>query len=376
DDPWLRERNSLKALFRLTERGYLAPDLGRALSHALVHLRTVEHLLQLLHEFQTHTLPDDALALGQLARRLGIPGSPAMAARTFRARHRAVTAAVHRAFVEFFRERPASARPRRRLPGLVALRATGFVDPERARHNLRLILAGRPLVPYAGALRAALERLYPSLLDTLWKSPDPDEALNQFERFLSADGPRAGYIELLADDPRLLDGVVRLCAGGDLLTQLLITQPELLASLADPAALGPRRTRVRLRAALAAVFAPGASPADRRDRIRSIKQAEELTIVWRYLLGVTTIERYAREMTALAEATVEAGWLMALGAQVERHGAPRDDRGRFIPAVIVGVGKLGGRELTTGSDLDLFVVFDAPGAGDGMTDGPSPVDAH
>src|SRR6185503_6705549 len=104
-------------------------------------------------------------------------------------RHRAVTTAVHRAFVEFFRERPEAARPRLRLPGLTALRATGFADPERARQNLRLILEGRPLVPYAGALRAALERLYPSLLDALWKSPDPDEALNQFERFLSAAGP-------------------------------------------------------------------------------------------------------------------------------------------------------------------------------------------
>jgi glutamate-ammonia-ligase adenylyltransferase len=375
DDPWLRERNSLKALFRLTERGYLAPELGRGLSHALVHLRTVEHRLQLLHEFQTHTLPDDTPALGRLARRLGLAGSPAVAARAFRARHRAVTTAVHRAFVEFFRERPAPAR-RLRLPGLVALQATGFVDPERARHNLRLILEGRPLVPYGGALRAALERLYPSLLDALWKSPDPDEALNQFERFLSAAGPRAGYIELLADNPRLLEGLVRLCAGGDLLTQLLITQPELLASLADPAALARRRTRVSLRAALAAVFAPGIAPAERRDRLRRIKQAEELTIVWRYLLGVTTIERYAHEMTALAEATLQAGWLMALGAQVERHGVPRDDRGRFIPAVIVGVGKLGGRELTTGSDLDLFVVFDRPGPGDGMTDGVPPVDAH
>jgi glutamate-ammonia-ligase adenylyltransferase len=44
--------------------------------------------------------------------------------------------------------------------------------------------------------------------------------------------------------------------------------------------------------------------------------------------------------------------------------------------VIVGVGKLGGRELTTGSDLDLFVVFDSPGAGDGTTDGAAPVDVH
>jgi glutamate-ammonia-ligase adenylyltransferase len=376
DDPWLRERNSLKALFRLTERGYLAPDLGRRLSHALVHLRTVEHRLQLLHEFQTHTLPAAAPELGRLARRLGIGGSPAVAARAFRARHRAVTRDVHRAFQAFFSERPAPARRRLTLPGLVALKATGFADPERARQNLRLILEGRPLVPYAGALRAALERLYPLLLDALWKSPDPDEALNQFERFLSAAGPRSGYIELLADTPTLLEGLVRLCAGGDLLTQLLITQPELLASLADPTALAGRRTRPRLRAALAGVFVPGAAPGERRDRLRRIKQAEELTIVWRYLLGVTSIERYSREMTALAEATLEAGWLLALGAQAERHGVPRDQTGRFIPAVVVGVGKLGGRELTTGSDLDLFVVFDSPGAGEGTTDGEAPVDAH
>jgi [glutamine synthetase] adenylyltransferase / [glutamine synthetase]-adenylyl-L-tyrosine phosphorylase len=376
DDPWLRERNSLKALFRLTERGYLAPDLGRALSHALVHLRTVEHRLQLLHEFQTHTLPAATPELGRLARRLGFAGTPAVAARAFRARHRAVTREVHRAFETFFSERPAPAGRRLRLPGLVALQATGFADPERARHNLRLILEGRPLVPYAGALRAALERLYPALLDALWKSPDPDEALNQFERFLSAAGPRAGYIALLADNRALLDGLVRLCAGGDLLTQLLITQPELLASLADPASLARRRTRRTLRAALAGVFAPDVAPGERRDQVRRLKQAEELAIVWRYLLGITSIERYAWEVTALAEATLEAGWLLALGPQVERHGVPRDAGGRFIPAVVVGVGKLGGRELTTGSDLDLFVVFDTPGPGDGTTDGAAPVDAH
>src|SRR5207244_8902113 len=197
DDPWLRERNSLKALFRLTERGYLAPDLGRTLSHALVHLRMVEHRLQLVHEFQTHTLPAAGPELGRLARRLGIEAPPAAAARIFRARHRAVTTAVHRAFTDFFSERPAPVRRRVRLPSLLALRATGFADPERARQNLKLILEGRPLVPYAGALREAIERLYPALLDTLWKSPDPDEALNQFERFLAAAAPPAGYREPL-----------------------------------------------------------------------------------------------------------------------------------------------------------------------------------
>jgi len=397
EDAWLRERNTLKATFRLTERGYLVPGLGRMLSEAYVHLRTVEHRLQILHEFQTHTLPASPLELGRLARRVGFVGPPASAARAFRARHRQITAAVHRAFRAFFgagAARPEdsvgglsqarSGRPGRarggpqkarrgavRRPSVMALRATGFADPERARHNLERILEGRPLVPYAGQLRAALERLYPMLLDALWKSADPDEALNQFERFLSAAGPRAGLVELLADRPELLTGLVRVCAGGDLLTQLLIAQPELLASLAAPERLLRGKARPAYRAAVAQVFAPGLGPGERRDRLRRVKQAEELTIVWRYLSGLTTIEAYAREMTALAEAVLAAGWLLTLEPLVARHGVPRDAEGRFIPAVVVGLGKLGGRELCTGSDLDIFVVT----GDEGRTDGGDPIDA-
>jgi [glutamine synthetase] adenylyltransferase / [glutamine synthetase]-adenylyl-L-tyrosine phosphorylase len=177
---------------------------------------------------------------------------------------------------------------------------------------------------------------------------------------------------MLAADAALLGGLVRLCAGGDLLTQLLIAQPELLATLADPGAVLRAKTRPAYRAALAPVFAPGLAAAERRDRLRRLKQGEELAIVWRYLLSVTTIEGYAREMTRLAEATLEAGWLLALAPLVERHGVPRTADGRFVPAVVVGLGKLGGRELATGSDLDLFVVFGE----DGETDGGVRVDAH
>ena len=372
DDPWLREANTLKALFRLTERGYLAPDLGRLLSQAYVHLRTVEHRLQILHELQTHTLPKDAQELGRVARRAGAQGPPARAAREFQARHRAVTTAVHRAFREFFADRELAPRRKLRLASLTALRATGFKDPERARHNFQLILEGRPLVPYAAHLDATLARLYPLLLDALWKSPDPDEALNQFERLLAAAGPRAGIVELLSSDPDLLLGLVKVCAGGDLLTELLIAQPELLASLANPERLLARKSKPAMRRALAAVFAPETTAIERRDRLRRVKQAEELAVVWRYVLGVTTIDAYSREMTALAEATLAAGWLLALESLVERYGVPRDASGRFIPAVIVGLGKLGGRELVTGSDLDLFVVFGE----DGATDGADRIDAH
>ena len=365
DDPWLREPNTLKTVFRLVERGYLAPTLGGTLSQAYAHLRTVEHRLQILHEFQTHTLPSEVDALARLARRMGIAGSRTQVVREFQRRHRRVTATVHRAFRQFFSTHERRTLTRLKIPSAMALRATGFVDPERARHNLRLILEGRPLVPYADALRRALERLFPALLDALWKSPDPDETLNQFERFLAAAGPRAGLIEMLAVDEGLLHGLARLCAGGDLLTQLLIAQPELLTSLADPNVLTAPTHAVGFRAAFARIFAPSLDASDQRDSLRRVKGAEELRVVWRYLLGLTRIERYAWEMTELAEATLAAGWTLVLGGLVERYGVPRTEAGDFVPAVVVGLGKLGGREISTGSDLDLFVVF----GGDGRTDG-------
>ena len=78
-------------------------------------------------------------------------------------------------------------------------------------------------------------------------------------------------------------------------------------------------------------------------------------------LGVTDAERFSREMTALADAALAAGWLMALEETVATLGVPRDVAGRMIPAAIIGLGKFGGRELTTGSDLDLFVVYGGAG---------------
>jgi glutamate-ammonia-ligase adenylyltransferase len=372
DDAWLRERNSLRAIFRLTERGYLPPALGRELGDALVYLRTVEHRLQILHEFQTHTLPEEPRALGLLARRMGIARPPAAAARQFLARHCRITGLVHRAFREFFAAPPAAAALPVRIPTYTALKATGFTDPDRARQNLRLVLEGRPLIPYPAAASRAIARLFPVLLDALWQSPDPDEALHQFERFVAAAGPRTAYLELLADRPELLTNLVRLCARGELLTELLMTQPELLNGLASPETFAAHKSKREFRRELAHVLAPRLDPAERKDRLRRLKQAQELGIVWRMLLGVTDAERFSREMTGLAEAALAVAWTLAIEETAGQYGVPRDPAGRLVPAAIVGLGKFGGRELTTGSDLDLFVVY----GGAGFTDGAERVEAH
>lgn len=357
DDPWLRERNTLRAIFHFTECGYLPPALGRRLSDGYVFLRTVEHRLQIVHEFQTHTLPADPEELGRLARRMGIALPADRAARAFRARYRAVTGDVHSAFLNFFRASPAPA-TRPWVPSATALRATGFRDTERARQNLRLILEGRPLLPYPASAQNALDRIFSALLDALWKSPDPDEALNQFERFVAATGPRAGYLELLADQPDLLANLGTFCALGEPLVQLLITRPEFLGRLADPGTFRAPGRKADFRLALAPALEPGLSLAERKDRLRRAKQGEELGILWRFLAGVTTVDRFSRELTALADAAVAVAWILATSLPDDGRDAPRPGAERLAPAVIVGLGKFGGRELTPGSDLDLFVVHE------------------
>src|SRR5262249_61478954 len=142
----------------------------------------------------------------------------------------------------------------------------------RGPHTCALSRGGPPLAPAPPPPAAPWPRLSPLLLDALWKSPDPDEALHQFERLLAAAGPRAGLVELLASDPDLLLGLVKVCSGGDLLTELLIAQPELLASLANPERLLAAKSKRAMRQALATVFAPGTTPIERRDRLRRLKE--------------------------------------------------------------------------------------------------------
>ncbi len=81
------------------------------------------------------------------------------------------------------------------------------------------------------------------------------------------------------------------------------------------------------------------------------------------------LEHITHTMTALAEATLEIALAAARAEQDARHGAPRDAQGRVIDFWIIGMGKLGARELNVSSDIDLIYVYED----DGQTDGPNGV---
>ena len=353
-DPWLRERNSLRALHRLAERGYLSWEESGRLAHGYVFLRTVEHRLQLLHALQTHTLPADPSELAKLARRLGYTGDREAVAQAFLLDYDRTRRTVRTAFEGFF---DASGRAVPEAPpwDAAAVAAVGFADPERAHQNLRLLWEGPALVAVPAAVRTALRTLLPATLAALGSVPDPDAALDALERFVATAGPRTAYLARLAATPALLGGMLTFFTRSERLAQTLIARPELLDALGPAAGTRPRSAR-RLRAAFGEFAAPGAEDAD---RLRLFKQREELEIAWRDLvLGERPI-RVAWALGELAEASVGIAWELAVAEARAALGEPLVD-GRSVPALVVGMGKLGGRELDYGSDLDLVVLHDGP----------------
>ncbi|HEX2500138.1 MAG TPA: bifunctional [glutamate--ammonia ligase]-adenylyl-L-tyrosine phosphorylase/[glutamate--ammonia-ligase] adenylyltransferase [Methylomirabilota bacterium] len=353
-DPWLRERNSLRALHRLAERGYLSWEESGGLAHAYVFLRTIEHRLQILHALQTHTLPADPDELAKLARRLGYAGDRETAARTFLVDYDRTRRTVRAAFEGFF-DAPAREAPEAPPWTPAAVAAVRFADPERARQNLRLLWEGPALVAVPAAVRTALRTLLPATLEALGTVPDPDAALDALERFVATAGPRTAYLARLASTPPLLGGVLTLFTRSERLAQTLIARPELLDALGSAAGTAPRSAR-RLRAAFRDFAAPGA---DTADRLRLFKQREELLIAWRDLVLGEPPTRVAWALGELAEACLGIAWEHALAEARTALGEPLI-AGRPVPALVVGMGKLGGRELDYGSDLDLVVLYGGP----------------
>ena len=353
-DPWLRERNTLRALHRLAERGYLSWEESGRLAHAYSFLRTIEHRLQILHALQTHTLPADANELTKLARRLGYAGDRPAAAAAFLRDYDQTRRAVRTAFEGFF-DTPVPEAPDTPPWDAAAIERVAFADPERARQNLRLLWDGPALVAVPGAMRTALRTLLPATLEALRTVPDPDAALDALERFVATAGPRTAYLTRLAATPALLGGVLTFFTRSERLAQTLISRPELLDVLGSAVGAAPRSARL-LRAAFRDFAVPGA---DEADRLRLFKQREELEIAWRDLVLGEHPTRVGWALGELAEACLGIAWTLALDPARAALGLPLVS-GQPVPALVVGMGKLGGRELDYGSDLDLVVLYGGP----------------
>lgn len=341
-DTSIRSATTLDALEQLADGGYVERPDGQRLADAYVFLRTVEHRLQLWDEQQTHTLPSDETARMRLARVLGYRDTPrATALELFETDHRdhqsAVRSIHERLFFAPVLDALAGAGP---LPPEAVeerLAAFGFVDAAHTRAALQELTQGLT------RQSRVMQQLLPVVLDWLSDTPDPDLGLLQLRRLAEGDTQARALAATFREQPGAAERVCRILGSSRLVGDALLRQPEIVDLLGDDDWLGRPRDATELMDAALETLRWRSDTNARQSGLRRFKRRELLRIAARDLVGLASIETTARALADLADACVEAA-VRALEPEV--------------PFAAIGMGRLGGRELSYASDIDVLFVYD------------------
>jgi glutamate-ammonia-ligase adenylyltransferase len=347
-DPNVRARATLDALEQLAASGYVTTADAHQLEDAYVWLRTVEHRLQLVDEQQTHTIPRGAAARTHLARVLGFrdgPGGSALAA--FDDRHRA-----HQAVVRSIHEKLFFAPVLDTLAGVGALsvaaaadrlHAFGFRDVDRTRAALGELTTGLT------RRSRVMQQLLPAILGWLSEAPDPDLGLLQLRRLCEGYTRSSTLARRFRETPAAAERTCRILGSSRVLGLALHRHPEVVDALADDAFVENELTREALVDTALGTLDWRGDEDSRRAGLRRFKRRELLRIGARDVAGGAALDSIGRELAHVADACIEAA-LHSLEPP--------------LPFAVIGLGRLGGRELSYASDIDIVFVHDGHTAAD------------
>jgi glutamate-ammonia-ligase adenylyltransferase len=368
--PELRVAGTEAALAALAAHGKIDEAVAADLSRCYRFLRRVEHRLQMVDDAQTHRIPGDAAGLAHIAAFLGYADAEA-----FRANFREHLQRVERHYADLFEEAPSLAGPGNLVftgiendPGtIVTLRGMGYAEPDTVASAIRGWHHGRYRATRSQRAREILTELVPGLLGAFAKSPNPDAAFLRFDRFLSRLPAGVQVLSLLYQNPPLLAFLAEVMGAAPRLAELLARHPLMLDAVLSADFFETLPGRPALEAELRRTLGRARDLQDQLDIARRWANDRKFQIGVQLLRGTTDAVAAGAGFTDIAEASIGA-LLRAVEHELARvHGR--------IPggaAVVLGMGKLGGREMTPTSDLDLILLYEAP-AGIEASDGARPL---
>ncbi len=378
--PELRVTSTLQALWALKGIDYISQTEFESLMEAYRFLRTLENRLQIMQNRQLHVLPSNRKEVDNLARGLGYSSAGALSAGdAFERDYSRHTGKVRELFDKFFGKMFAETRRASPVVDLIlnpepakaeiesTLGHFGFADCAAAYENLRALAEGSASSPYPSRTRYFFSNIAPILLQHLEKSPDPDMALNNVQRCVAALGAPSTYYEVLSSNPKALEPLVALSAYSDYLIRLFVGDPGVIDFLLSTRVLEEESSHEKIEKALGKFL--DVNP-DFFEAVQRFKNGELLRIGLRDTLGLADIAEVTRELSFVAEAVLEKVYERCLKEHVSRYGKPLGSDGSPSTMSILGMGKLGGREINYASDLDVVFVYSSPGQTSGGASGP------
>jgi len=366
-DPGVRAPNTIDALRRLHGRGFVTEREQRELLDAYFFLRRLEHRVQFATGLQTHELPRDVDLVARIARSLGFEGAAPLARELGDVRARVST--------RFATLQPAGAASED--PSLERLWAALDADDEAAvtiaaaeRFRLTastdlprhlLALAARPDAPLGAATRDRDPAFARRLTEALADAADPEQAARLLAAFFARFETPGTYLRALGDEPRLVRALSSFLGASAFLGEALVAYPDLVDRvLYGRAAPTPQTARALVREEVAAL-----SPEAARDvgefvgALRRAKRRVTFEVGLADLADELETRDVGHVLTELADVTLEYACRFAMDEQIADAPPGGHDASGLA---LIAMGKLGGREIGYGSDLDLFFVYDASAA--------------
>jgi glutamate-ammonia-ligase adenylyltransferase len=355
--PELRDRGTIATLTALAEGGWIDAEAREALTEAYYFLRRVEHRLQMMADEQTHTLPSDAVALGAFARFLGFADRDDFAKALLVHMHQ-----VEQHYVKLFERAPAFLAQQHNLAFLAAdfggdtldrLAQLGFRQPQEVAAAARRWRGGEYRALRSEPARNNLIELVPLIVEQFSRAEHPDAAFASFDRFLA--GLRAGglFLPLLRQNPELIRFIALILGVAPRFADILAQSPNLIDPLIEPSFFGALPDEAQLEAELARRLVETQGYEDILDAVRLFGQEHMFLIGARILSGSVSAEQAGELFARLADILIRA-----VHRIVEEDFASTYGRIRGQQTAILALGRLGAREMTASSDLDLIVIYD------------------
>ncbi len=355
--PELRLCGTIETLDKLVETRWLDEPIADDLKEAYVFFRTIEHRLQMIADKQTHQLPEDDETFAEIATFMGAD-SPENFAEQIRLR----LEAVERHYAALFESSLD-------LGGGGALVFTGTEDDPETLKTLQNMGFNKPAETaqmvrawHHGHIRATrtprarelLTELMPELLRALGDQADPDAAFQRFDQFMQSLPAGVQLFSLFRANPKLLALVADLMGTAPRLADHLSRHVGLFDTMLAPDFFEPLPSPADLGADFERAIKQADDLQDVLDATRRWVQAREFQVGMQILLGQSDGAEASLTLTTIAEIVIRQllpkveKWLAAQHGRIEKSGF-----------AVLGLGKLGSKELSIGSDLDLIFVFDA-----------------
>jgi glutamate-ammonia-ligase adenylyltransferase len=351
--PELRTRPTLDALQRVAKAGLMPQATADALSAAYVFLRQVEHRIQYLDDQQTHVLPTRDDDLAWIAETMGHADTCSFL--TALDAHREVVAQEFDILLGGDRECKGcnGKNGSRAQPEL-----DGIAEVFKGRIGERL--ASWPSNPRVQSLRddarGRLMRLLQRTAQWLEEGRIDEEAVLRMVDWIEPLLRRESYLALMLERPSVHERLLRLLGAAKWPARYLLQHPGVIDELAGGNLFDSRfdaaEFEAELQSRLVALQRTGEDDEESLlNLLRRAHHAEQFRTLARDVEGVLTVEQVADDLSALADAVlrVTARWCWSRLKQKHRE----------EPAIaIIAYGKLGGKELGYGSDLDIVFVYD------------------